>query len=208
MEDGDERMGIERRERAMILAQSAQQESLPSFFANACQEGLFRHGLADIRLSLRDCLAITSQVIQLHQFFDNRVAMAIDDPLWHARAEQDTDPPTMPFHAPEIPDSAQAVLSIEGMTCASCTMRVEKWRKKVPGVIDAQINLATEKATVTCNPVAIGVPQMIQKVKATGYRATALNQTTTPAIISTSKITPPSRALVPPVAQDEEQMQD
>ncbi len=34
------------------------------------------------------------------------------------------------------------------MTCASCVARVEKALKAVPGVIDASVNLATEKATV------------------------------------------------------------
>ena len=40
-------------------------------------------------------------------------------------------------------------LNIEGMTCASCVARVEKALKKIPEVIDAKVNLATEKATVT-----------------------------------------------------------
>lgn len=43
----------------------------------------------------------------------------------------------------------QIELNIEGMTCASCVSRVEKALKKVPEVIDAKVNLATEKATVT-----------------------------------------------------------
>ena len=37
---------------------------------------------------------------------------------------------------------------IEGMTCASCVGRVEKALKAVPGVSEAQVNLATEPATV------------------------------------------------------------
>ena len=40
-------------------------------------------------------------------------------------------------------------LPIEGMTCASCVSRVEKALKKVPGVLSAEVNLATEKAQVT-----------------------------------------------------------
>ena len=43
----------------------------------------------------------------------------------------------------------QIELEIEGMTCASCVARVEKALKTVPEVIDAQVNLATEKATIT-----------------------------------------------------------
>lgn len=40
-------------------------------------------------------------------------------------------------------------LKIEGMTCASCTARVEKVLHKIPEVLDAQVNLATEKAYIS-----------------------------------------------------------
>ena len=39
-------------------------------------------------------------------------------------------------------------LSISGMTCASCVARVEKALQKVPGVVVASVNLATEKAHI------------------------------------------------------------
>jgi len=39
-------------------------------------------------------------------------------------------------------------LPIEGMTCASCVGRVERALKIVPGVLDASVNLATERADV------------------------------------------------------------
>jgi Cu+-exporting ATPase len=39
-------------------------------------------------------------------------------------------------------------LRIEGMTCASCVRRVEKALAAVPGVLEASVNLATEKATI------------------------------------------------------------
>jgi Cu+-exporting ATPase len=39
-------------------------------------------------------------------------------------------------------------LSVGGMTCASCVMRVERALKNVPGVQDVSVNLATESARV------------------------------------------------------------
>ncbi|MHB0734204.1 copper ion binding protein, partial [Roseomonas mucosa] len=39
-------------------------------------------------------------------------------------------------------------LSIEGMTCASCVGRAERALKAVPGVLEASVNLATERALV------------------------------------------------------------
>ena len=42
----------------------------------------------------------------------------------------------------------KAVFPVSGMTCASCVARVEKALTGVPGVVSAQVNLASEKATV------------------------------------------------------------
>lgn len=46
-------------------------------------------------------------------------------------------------------DDEWLVLPTEGMTCASCVGRVEQAIRKVPGVTDVSVNLATEKAEVT-----------------------------------------------------------
>src|SRR5713101_8126169 len=66
----------------------------------------------------------------------------------------------------------RATLALEGMTCASCAMRIEKGLKKVPGVKDASVNFATEYAAVTYDPTQTTVEQKIQKVEAVGYKAT------------------------------------
>lgn len=60
-------------------------------------------------------------------------------------------------------------LSITGMTCAACANRIEKNISKVPGVQKANVNLATEKASITYNPAEASVEDIIEKVKKTGY---------------------------------------
>ena len=42
-------------------------------------------------------------------------------------------------------------IGIGGMTCASCVARVERALKKVPGVAQATVNLATESAGIELN---------------------------------------------------------
>jgi len=45
---------------------------------------------------------------------------------------------------PEVTDAtASCTLDIGGMTCASCVGRVEKALRRIPGVIAADVNLAT-----------------------------------------------------------------
>ena len=60
---------------------------------------------------------------------------------------------------------------VEGMTCASCVNRIERFLKKVDGVDTATINLATERATVTFDPGRIGVGDLGKAVEAAGYEA-------------------------------------
>ena len=62
------------------------------------------------------------------------------------------------------------VFDITGMTCASCSARVEKALAKVAGVLDASVNLATEQATIK---VARGIPAaaLIAAVERAGYGA-------------------------------------
>src|SRR5215469_6872078 len=85
--------------------------------------------------------------------------------------------------AAETPSSA-ITLALEGMSCASCALRIEKGLKKVPGVADAAVNFATERATVSYDPTRASVDDLLAKVKATGYAAT-------PALERTAPVPPP-----------------
>jgi Cu+-exporting ATPase len=67
--------------------------------------------------------------------------------------------------------SQQAQFALEGMTCASCAMRIEKGLKKLPGVLEASVNLATERGVVTYDPEQTDVAKMVAKVDAIGYKA-------------------------------------
>ncbi|WP_454874452.1 heavy metal translocating P-type ATPase [Paraburkholderia xenovorans] len=74
-----------------------------------------------------------------------------------------------------------AELDIGGMTCASCAMRVEKALAKVPGVVSASVNLATETATVDLNGAAAGPDALIAAVRKAGYEAALVAPPDTPA---------------------------
>jgi Cu+-exporting ATPase len=62
-------------------------------------------------------------------------------------------------------------LAIEGMTCASCVGRVEKALKAAPGVLEASVNLATEKATIR-HLAGVVTPAVLEEVvRNVGYEA-------------------------------------
>ncbi|HLZ55941.1 MAG TPA: heavy metal translocating P-type ATPase, partial [Ktedonosporobacter sp.] len=105
--------------------------------------------------------------------------------------------------------SSQAQLALEGMTCAACAMRIEKGLKKVPGVKDASVNLATEQATVLYDATLTGIEQMVQKVEAVGYKAVPLAAATPASAPTVSAVEPfPSSASLPPsVPQEAERSQ-
>ncbi|MCA0341091.1 MAG: heavy metal translocating P-type ATPase, partial [Proteobacteria bacterium] len=63
-------------------------------------------------------------------------------------------------------------IPIEGMTCASCVGRVEKALKAVPGVADAVVNLATEKASVTTS-LPVDHARLVGAVEKAGYTVPA-----------------------------------
>ncbi len=67
--------------------------------------------------------------------------------------------------------SAAATLAIEGMTCASCVRRVERALSRTPGVSEASVNLATERATVTWNPDEASLADLTNAVEKAGYSA-------------------------------------
>ena len=65
-------------------------------------------------------------------------------------------------------------LAIHGMTCASCVSRVEKALAKVPGVVSATVNLATERAHVVA-VAGTGIDVLRSAVDAAGYEADSLD---------------------------------
>ncbi|MHB1804135.1 MAG: copper-translocating P-type ATPase, partial [Acidithiobacillus ferrooxidans] len=69
------------------------------------------------------------------------------------------------------PVIAETELVIEGMTCASCVGRVERSLRRLPGVLEATVNLATERAALRYLPDTVDQNTLIAAVTAAGYGA-------------------------------------
>src|SRR5687768_12689359 len=70
---------------------------------------------------------------------------------------------------PTAPEQIEYVLPIEGMTCASCVNRIERFLQKTPGVETATVNLATEMATIRYLPDLAGRDDLVGAVEDAGY---------------------------------------
>ncbi|HEM4990666.1 TPA: heavy metal translocating P-type ATPase [Streptococcus suis] len=64
----------------------------------------------------------------------------------------------------------QASYPIQGMTCASCAMTVEKAVGKLAGMEDVSVNLATEKLSVSYDEKILGLEDIRQAVEKAGYQ--------------------------------------
>jgi len=60
-------------------------------------------------------------------------------------------------------------IGVEGMTCASCSARVERGLGKLAGVASASVNLATERAEVRFDPQLLKVEQIAEAIRDIGY---------------------------------------
>ncbi|MGH2371845.1 MAG: heavy metal translocating P-type ATPase, partial [Chloroflexota bacterium] len=72
--------------------------------------------------------------------------------------------------APTEPTETEEVsFPVTGMTCASCVRRIERSLSRVPGVAEATVNLATEKATVRYDRATAGMDAFRAAVERAGY---------------------------------------
>ncbi|MGH2796377.1 MAG: heavy metal translocating P-type ATPase, partial [Thermoleophilaceae bacterium] len=78
---------------------------------------------------------------------------------------------------------------VTGMTCASCVRRIEKALIKVPGVAEASVNLATEKARVHYDPSSTGPQALRAAVEKAGY---SVRDMPAEAAVSPSPAAPPA----------------
>ncbi|WP_255519734.1 heavy metal translocating P-type ATPase [Cupriavidus sp. IK-TO18] len=104
----------------------------------------------------------------------------------------------LPAAARAVADAGYAVpqdtveLQVSDMTCASCVSRVEKALRAVPGVVEAQVNLATERATVTVLRGTADDAALTAAVARAGYGATPAAGAEAGAVASTQAARTPA----------------
>ncbi|MFQ5867330.1 MAG: heavy metal translocating P-type ATPase [bacterium] len=69
-----------------------------------------------------------------------------------------------------VREEEKIVFKIGGMSCVSCAQTIERALKKTKGVIDANVNFAAEKATVSYTSAQVKPEEIKQVIKSTGYQ--------------------------------------
>ncbi len=67
-------------------------------------------------------------------------------------------------------ETKKTIIKIGGMTCASCAQTIENALKKTEGIVEANVNLATEKAVVVYDVQEIDYEGIKKVIEATGYQ--------------------------------------
>jgi len=75
--------------------------------------------------------------------------------------------PVRPAGADQAP--VEVSFPVVGMTCASCSNRIERFLRKTDGVVEANVNLATEVATIRYLPEAVGRGELVGAIEKAGY---------------------------------------
>jgi len=76
--------------------------------------------------------------------------------------------------APTVAEPVSRELSISGMTCATCALRVERALAAVPGVVRVAVNLATARGSVEGTAGALRPADLVAAVRRAGYEAELL----------------------------------
>ena len=94
-----------------------------------------------------------------------------------ARVELTDDGADLPALLAAVDDAGYAAgrarieLQVGDMTCAACVSRVERVLRKEPGVLDASVNLATERAAVDYLPETVSPGRLQAVIRDAGYSA-------------------------------------
>lgn len=121
------------------------------------------------------CAACVGRVERGLQKLEGVTAANVNLATERATVQYDSSKITIPALLERIKEigyetrTATLELSVTGMTCAACVGRVERALKKVDGVLDASVNLATERAVVTYLPSTASAGQFKSAIRAAGY---------------------------------------
>lgn len=135
----------------------------------------------DIAVSGMSCASCVGRVERAVAAVPGVAAVSVNLATEHARVTLGSGPVQASAVATAIrqagyePATIRIELAVSGMSCASCVGRVEAALLAVPGVVEAQVNLATQRAQVTVLGGGRPLDRLIAAVGKAGYEAEAIS---------------------------------
>jgi len=86
------------------------------------------------------------------------------------------------------PVTEEFEIGVSGMTCANCAARVERALNELPGVLEAGVNLATERASVRFAPATLSTDTVARAIESTGYEPRPLEDEGTEARTQAARV--------------------
>lgn len=68
-------------------------------------------------------------------------------------------------------ETSDKTLRLEGMTCAACAKNIERVTKRLDGVVESNVNFATEKLNISFDPSKVRVSDIKKVIEKAGYKA-------------------------------------
>lgn len=130
----------------------------------------------EIKVSGMACAACSAAVQKSLQNLDGVISAAVNLAAETALIEYDPESLRLADLEKAIKDAGydvvddELVLKIGGMSCAMCVAALEAALLKLDGVVEARVNLASEKAYVIYNPRLVGLAEMKKAVIDAGYQ--------------------------------------
>ncbi|WP_167759854.1 heavy metal translocating P-type ATPase [Massilia horti] len=111
------------------------------------------------------CAAAAQAIVDggLGDYYDTRTEYA-------SRFDDDPDAPELAL-CDEQGDSGGMVFSVEGIRCAACVWLIERRLAQLPGVLEATLNVATERLHARWTPGACKPSSILRALRAIGYAA-------------------------------------
>lgn len=130
----------------------------------------------EIKVSGMACAACSAAVERSLQNLDGVISAAVNLAAGTALIEFDPESLRLADLEKAIKDAGydvvddEVVLKIGGMSCAMCVAALQKALLNLDGVVEARVNLASEKAYVLYNPRLVGLAEMKKAVIDAGYQ--------------------------------------
>ena len=133
------------------------------------------HRTTQLDIQGMSCANCSQTITEALQGLDGVQTATVNYATDEGSVEYDPDETTLAAIYSAIDDAGYSAMStsvsiaITDMTCSNCAETNEEALEDVPGVLSAEVNYATDEASVECNPAEVTHEQLYEAIESAGY---------------------------------------